>query len=183
VYRRIAEHAPDKPQFLGKAIKNHLRDTMNAFITGAEKWARHLMVEDIDKLPPYCTEIDYNGTNFIAYGRSGEITTFDGALEINGRPTIVDTRDTGWHYIKKGYFHKQGAARATLLDDLFGAGNYDRLLALPGDCAPRVQSSATPASTQYRGVQIVRMPFTKEEFDRCLGALAGEFELLASTGK
>ena len=184
--QRIAERAPDMHQFLGRGMKNHLRDALNKFVSGAEQWARHLMVEDIEKLPSYCTEIEYTGTNFVAYGRSGEITTFDGAVEINGRPVIVDTRDTWWAYVKSKYFREQDTARVTLLDDLFGAGNYDRVLALPSDCAPQAARTgplARAPNNTYRGVHIARMPFTKAAFDKYMAALAGEFDLFASASK
>ena len=105
---------------------------------------------------------------FLGSDTGRHITTGDSYLSVNKRPVAVDIRLSPWRIVThKTYFKSMDVARSVVLDDLFGKGNYDRVLVVPG----------TEAKV-YHGVHIVRPSFSLGEYQEQAKAVAAKYNLL-----
>lgn len=164
IARRMKGQKHDLQNFEGIAAKYALRVMVNAFIKRCSGWAEPAVLPELSY---GAAEDDGSQTTIFSRDRTRPIVAYSSLLRVNKRPVAIDIKVAKWVNLTNKYFREQGLAKNTVLEDLFGSNNFDRVLVVPG-----------AESKVYHGVHVVRPSYSLADFRRKAEETAGKYGLL-----
>lgn len=142
----------DESALAGKAAKYHLRIVANNLV----RLQPLISPTTVPHTSYSRTQIDGLGFLIKSASTGRDITTFDYCLEKNGKVLVLDIR-TGQRAFEKYFGEDACLVKGVILDDAFSK-THERAILIPYDVSDHVKDPI------YRGVNIVRLPFSSSEF-------------------
>ncbi len=164
IAKRTAGQKYELQMFEGVASKYALRIMIEAFIQKSKGWAEPLNLPELSYGVPEDAD---SQITFFSRDRTRPIVGYDSMLRVNKRPVAVDIKIARWQNVTNGYFREQELAKNTVLEDLFGVNNFDRVLIVPNS-----------ERKAYHGVNVVRPSFSLAEYRLDAEVTAGKHGLL-----